>query len=99
MQAMITSTRGKRRLASLTVVAAAVAVTIGAMAAASPAGTSTADSLRTIERARLHALVAADTTAAAKLIAPDFQLINPGGGVSGKTDYMTALKKGDIDYR
>jgi uncharacterized protein DUF4440 len=40
-----------------------------------------------------------DTATARRLIAPDFQLINPGGGVSSREDYMDAIKAGVIDYR
>ena len=59
---------------------------------------TTADHLRTIETARLQALVDADTQTARKLMAPDFQLINPGGVVSSRQDYMDAVDAGIIDY-
>jgi hypothetical protein len=71
----------------------------GAAVAATHGGSSEANRLRAIERTRLHALVAADTATARKLIAPDFQLVNPGGGTSGREDYMDALDAGAIDYR
>ena len=61
-------------------------------------GSSEADRLRAIERTRLQALVDADTATARELIAPDFQLINPGGGVSSREDYMDAIEAGVIDY-
>jgi Domain of unknown function (DUF4440) len=32
------------------------------------------------------------------LIAPDFQLINPGGGALGRDDYLGSIASGDIDY-
>jgi Domain of unknown function (DUF4440) len=83
----------------LALAAAAVALLAAAAAvAASPGHTSEADRLRAIERTRLHALVDADTATARKLIAPDFELINPGGGTSGREDYMQALDAGVIDY-
>ena len=71
----------------------------GAAVASSHGRSSEADRLRALERTRLHALVDADTTTARRLIAPDFQLINPGGGTSGRDDYMDAIDAGVIDYR
>jgi Domain of unknown function (DUF4440) len=50
------------------------------------------------QRARLRALVAADTKTAGRLLAPDFQLVNPGGATSGRDDYLASLAAGDIDY-
>jgi hypothetical protein len=86
---------------TLAAIALAVVVVAGVVTAssASPASSSQADHLRAIETTRLQALVDADTATARKLIAPDFQLINPGGGVSGREDYMDALEAGVIDYR
>jgi ABC-type glycerol-3-phosphate transport system substrate-binding protein len=84
----------------LVLAAAAIALlAAGAAVAASRGSSSEADRLRAIEQTRLQALVDADTATARKLIAPDFQLINPGGGVSGREDYMDALEAGVIDYR
>ena len=83
----------------LVLAAAAVALGgAGGALAATRGGSSEADRLRAIERTRLHALVDADTATARKLIAPDFQLINPGGGESGRDDYMDAVQAGVIDY-
>jgi hypothetical protein len=70
----------------------------GAAGAASRGSSSEADRLRTIEQTRLHALVDADTATARKFIAPDFQVINPAGGESGRDDYMDAVQAGIIDY-
>jgi uncharacterized protein DUF4440 len=70
----------------------------GAAVAATRGSSSEADRLRAIERTRLQALVNANTATARKLIAPDFQLINPGGGVSSREDYMEAIDAGAIDY-
>jgi hypothetical protein len=79
--------------------AAAVALgAAGTAVAASHGGSSEAGQLRAIEKTRLHALVDADTATARKLIAPDFQLINPGGGTSSREEYMDAIKAGAIDY-
>jgi hypothetical protein len=85
---------------TILVLAAAVVglLAVGAAMAASHGSSSEADRLRAIERTRLQALVDADTATARKLIAPDFQLINPGGGVSGREDYMQAIDAGVIDY-
>jgi hypothetical protein len=71
-----------------------------AVATSHAAGTrpSEGDRLRAIERTRLHALVDADTATARRLIASDFQLINPGGQTSTRDEYLDALRTGDIDY-
>ena len=77
----------------------AVMLVVAGAALAAPHGSSSqADQLRATERTRLHALVVADTATARKLIAPDFQLINPGGGTSGRDEYMDDIKAGVIDY-
>ena len=90
--------RGSHRLLATLVLALVIAG--GAVAASQASGrhTSQADRLRAIERTRLKALVAADTTKARTLIADDFQLVNPGGGTSNRKDYMDALQAGVIDY-
>ena len=83
----------------LVLAAAAVALlAAGAAVAASGGRSSEADRLRAIETTRLQALVDADTATARSLMAPDFQAINPGGGVSGREDYMDAVAAGVIDY-
>ena len=79
--------------------AVALALMAGGPGGAGSRGSSSeADRLREIERTRLHALVDADTATARPLIAPDFELINPGGAVSGRDDYLDALEAGVIDY-
>jgi hypothetical protein len=57
-----------------------------------------ADAIRSIERARLAALVAGDMATAAALHAEDFQLVDPGGGVWSKGEYLGALSSGQLDY-
>ncbi|MGI0525829.1 nuclear transport factor 2 family protein [Rhizobium giardinii] len=59
---------------------------------------SQADLLRTIEHARLRALVSADVVQAQQLHAPDFQLITPIGAVLSKDDYLGAIASGHIKY-
>jgi hypothetical protein len=88
------------RWRTMLVVAAAVVrlLAAGAAVAATHGGSSEADRLRAIETTRLHALVDADTATARKLMAPDFQLINPGGAASSREEYMDAIKAGAIDY-
>jgi hypothetical protein len=75
-------------------------VVIGAVTASRTSGASPvqADRLRAIEQSRLRALVDANATTARKLIANDFQLINPGGGDLGREEYLAAVAAGDIDY-
>jgi hypothetical protein len=57
-----------------------------------------ADQVRNAERERLRALVAADIESAGRLHADDFQLINPLGGSLSKSEYLSAVASGDIDY-
>jgi hypothetical protein len=92
-------TRATRRQALLLGMAAAVTLLIAGVAiAATQSNSSEAERLRTIETSRLQALVAADTSTARNLIAPDFQLINPGGSALGRDDYLDAIGAGAIDY-
>lgn len=58
-----------------------------------------ADHLRATERERLRALVAADLAVADRLHADDFQLINPGGGVLSKEQYLGGIASGYLNYR
>ena len=58
-----------------------------------------AELLRATERERLRALVAADMTVAERLHAHDFQLINPGGGVRSKEEYLGGVASGAINYQ
>jgi hypothetical protein len=58
-----------------------------------------ADVLRSTERARLRALVAADLTTADALHAEDYQLITPGGGTFSKAEYLAGIADGSLRYR
>jgi Domain of unknown function (DUF4440) len=89
----------KRRGTWLGSLAGAVLL-LGGVAASHASGASSgqADRIRAVERARLHALVTADTATAKRLIADDFELINPAGAPSGRDDYLAAVAAGDIDY-
>ncbi len=66
---------------------------------AHPAGSDVADLIRATERERLRALVAADLSIADRLHADDFQLINPGGGVLTKAQYLGGIASGYLNYR
>ena len=71
----------------------------GPGAARAPAGSDVADLIRATERERLRALVAADLSIADRLHADDFQLINPGGGVLTKAQYLGGIASGYLNYR
>jgi hypothetical protein len=86
----------KRALAVLIGAAALVAVAAGAGAA--PHGTQ-ADLLRAAEQAREQALVAGDTEAAGRLMAPDWHGINPAGQVSTREQALAQVDNGVLDYR
>jgi hypothetical protein len=58
-----------------------------------------ADVLRSTERARLRALVAADLTTADALHAEDYQLITPGGETFSKAEYLAGIADGSLRYR
>ena len=58
-----------------------------------------ADTLRTIERARLAALVAGDIAAADPLHSTRYQLITPRGRTMSKAEYLGAVASHDIHYR
>jgi Domain of unknown function (DUF4440) len=89
----------RRMLRVLAGVALPLLIAAATLAAshASAAGSS-ADQIRQTERTRLRALVDADTQTAGRLIAADFQLINPGGASSGRNEYLGAISAGAIDY-
>lgn len=57
-----------------------------------------ADSIRSIERTRLRALVNGDINTARGLHAEDFQLVNPLGGLLSKEQYLDGVASGEIDY-
>jgi hypothetical protein len=90
----------KRTMLVLAGAALALLITAGAVTASHGTGhrSSEADQLRAIERTRLQALVVADTASARRLIADDFQAINPGGGLLARDDYLDSVQAGDIDY-
>jgi Domain of unknown function (DUF4440) len=54
--------------------------------------------LRSIERARVRALVSGDVERAAPVHADDFQLINPLGGAVSKEEYLGGISSGQIHY-
>jgi len=56
------------------------------------------DELRSIELKRTRALVEADMKTARQLLADDFQLITPMGGVLSKQEYLAQVESGAIDY-
>jgi Domain of unknown function (DUF4440) len=95
------STQSATKRWMLAAVAAALVVATGVVTApsASPATSSQSARLRAIEASRLTALVAADTATARKLIAPDFQLINPGGTTLSRADLLGGVRAGAIDFR
>jgi Domain of unknown function (DUF4440) len=92
--------QARRALAMLAAVAAALLIAASAVAGArgSEKGSSQADRLRAIEQTRAQALVDADTATARKLMADDFQLINPGGAPQSREELLGAVKAGVLDF-
>jgi len=58
----------------------------------------THDALRSLERARLRALVDKDLSFAASVHAADFQLVTPVGMVLSKDQYLGAIAAGQLVY-
>jgi hypothetical protein len=54
--------------------------------------------LANTERRRLQSLVEVRLTDADALHAPDFELINPSGGVLSKEQYLGGIASGEINY-
>ena len=54
--------------------------------------------LRQIEKQRLQALVDADVAVAGRLIASDFELINPIGDVLSRNDVLGGVGSGALDF-
>jgi hypothetical protein len=54
--------------------------------------------LRTVERARLQALVSADLDRASVLHADEFQLVNPAGESLSKDAYLGMIASGELRY-
>ena len=60
---------------------------------------TTGEDLADVERRRLRSLVEPDLELAARLHAPDFLLVHPGGGVWDRSYYLGGIADGTIDYR
>jgi hypothetical protein len=89
------STATWRALATI----AAALVVAGGLVTVSSASSPQADRLRAIETTRLKALVDADTATARRLMADDFQLINPAGALLTREELLGAVAAGGIDFR
>ena len=85
---------------TLAAVAVALVAAGGVVAAssASSASPSQTERLRAIETTRLEALVDADTAIVRKLIAPDFQLINPAGVPLSRAELLGGVDAGFLDF-
>ena len=64
-----------------------------------PADLEPLEQLRTLERARLQALVAGDLALAGPLHAEEFQIVTPMGVTLNKAEYLGAIADGGINYR
>jgi hypothetical protein len=85
------------RRAVLVVLALAIAGLAACESTSNPQ--AEADLIRTTERERVGALVAANLDVARQLHADDFQLINSAGGALSKAQYLESIASGEIDYR
>jgi hypothetical protein len=83
--------------AALVVTATAMAATIGGRSSGS-ATNSEAEQIRMSEGALLRATVEGDIAAARQLLAEDFQLVTPLGGLQSREDYLGAVAGGVLDF-
>ena len=91
--------QGRRVLAMLAAVAAVLLIAASAVVArGSEKGTSQADRLRAIETQRGQALADADTATARKLMADDYQGINPAGAPLSRGQLLGAVGAGVLDF-
>jgi hypothetical protein len=92
--------QARRALTMLAAVAAALLIAASAVAGTrgSEKDSSQADRLRAIEQKRAQALVDADTATARKLMAADFQLINPAGAPQSREELLGAVRTGALDF-
>jgi hypothetical protein len=77
---------------------AALAIAIAAGALAGAPRPSQAEQLRQLERARATALVDADVATARRLMAADFQLINPAGQPLSRDELLEGVRAGQPDF-
>jgi hypothetical protein len=81
---------------------AALAIVIATGALAGPhapaSHPSQAERLRQLERARARSMVDADIPTARRLMAGDFQLINPGGQPLSREELLGAVGSGQLDF-
>jgi len=92
------------RITLVTAVVAALLLPLPAVATAKGDGSKgagksrQAERLRQIEKKRLQALVDADVAVAGRLIASDFELINPIGDVLTRDDVLGGVGSGALDF-
>jgi hypothetical protein len=61
-------------------------------------GNSEADAIRSVQRERSAALLAANIEAARRIHSDEFQLITPLGAVLSKDQYLSAVETGVLKY-
>ena len=89
------------RCTLVTAVAAALLLPLPAVATDHPNGTRKSrqvERLRQTEQTRLKALVDADVAVAGRLMAGDFELINPLGDVLTRDDVLGGVASGGLDF-
>ena len=57
-----------------------------------------AQDLRDLDQTLRAALVASDTSAVERILAPDFELVPPPGDKESRQEYLDSLSSGDLDY-
>jgi ketosteroid isomerase-like protein len=68
------------------------------MSKSAPVGNSEADTIRSVQRERSAALLAANIEAARRIHSDEFQLITPLGAVFSKDQYLSAVETGVLKY-
>jgi hypothetical protein len=87
-----------RATIALALLMSTACASLAARSAAGATDGSVAEELRATERARLRALVAADTATARRLHAVDFQVVNPVGRALTREQYLGGVAAGTNDY-
>lgn len=101
-----TGVRGWRSAPKAPVVAAAAAGLalisvglVGCSRASTDSPTGTSRTIRELDRALRHALVAGDAEAVEQALAPDFTIVPPPGVEESRAEYVDSVASGNLDYQ
>lgn len=92
---------GRARTLKLTgVLVAALVVAVGiALAARGPDSKDDAHQVREVDQTLRQALVAGDAVAADRILAPDFELVDPSGDKESRDQYLGSVSSGHLTFQ